>query len=261
MGTRRLGHGTNYHWTEDAELVDLSLPQELTPIPVTIRTELKSVKVNVHETALVVIDMQNDFCEKGGWLDSLGLDWEKDRAPIPPLKRLIPDLRRKGVKIIWVNWGNRKDLANMYPNQMWTSYNVGNGSGLGYGDLNKQGSPILEKASWGSEVVEGLKVEQNQEDILVDKHRFSGFWDTPLDSILKNFGIRNILFAGVNTDQCVLHTLADANFLGYGCIMVKDCVATTSPDYCADATFYNVKGSFGFLTNSDWVIEAFNKVE
>ncbi len=66
-------------------------------------------------------------------------------------------------------------------------------------------------------------------DIRVDKHRMSGFWDTPLDSILRNLGVTTLLFGGVNADQCVLHTLADANFLGYDTLMVGDCTATTSP--------------------------------
>jgi len=71
---------------------------------------------------------------------------------------------------------------------------------------------VLQKDSWAAAVVDELAIEPT--DIRVDKHRISGFWDTPLDSILRNLGVRTILFAGVNTDQCVLHTLTDANFLG-----------------------------------------------
>jgi nicotinamidase-related amidase len=96
-------------------------------------------------------------------------------------------------------------------------------------------------------------------DIKVDKYRISGFWDTPLDSILRNLGVRSILFAGVNTDQCVLHSLTDANFLGYGCILVEDCCATTSPDFCTDATVWNVKKCFGFVTDSSAVMTALGK--
>ena len=91
---------------------------------------------------------------------------------------------------------------------------------------------------------------------MVDKYRISGFWDTPLDSILSNLGTRTILFAGVNTDQCVFCTLTDANFLGYGCIMVEDCCATTSPDFCTQATVWNVKKCYGFVTQSKDVISA-----
>ena len=96
-----------------------------------------------------------------------------------------------------------------------------------------------------------MNSKQEPEDIKVDKYRISGFWDTPLDSILRNLGVRSMLFAGVNTDQCVLHSLTDANFLGYGCILVEDCCATTSPDFCTEATVWNVKKCFGFVTDSE----------
>ena len=74
--------------------------------------------------------------------------------------------------------------------------------------------------------------------------------DTPLDSILRNLGKTTLLFAGVNADQCVMATLQDANFHGYDCILVEDCTATTSPDYCLKATLYNVNQCFGFVASS-----------
>jgi ureidoacrylate peracid hydrolase len=88
------------------------------------------------------------------------------------------------------------------------------------------------------------------DDIRVDKYRMSGFWDTPLDSILRNLGVSTLLFAGVNVDQCVLCTLQDANFLGYDCLLVEDCAATTSPPFCTEATMYNVRQCFGFTLHS-----------
>ena len=112
------------------------------------------------------------------------------------------------------------------------------------------------KSIWAAAVVDEL--EQRPHDIKVDKYRISGFWDTPLDSILRNLGVRSILFTGVNTDQCVLHSLTDANFLGYGCLLVRDCCATTSPDFCTEATVWNVKKCFGFVTDSDAIIGALN---
>ena len=110
------------------------------------------------------------------------------------------------------------------------------------------------KILWAAAVVDELRQEPH--DIKVDKYRISGFWDTPLDSILRNLGTKSILFAGVNTDQCVLHSLTDANFLGYGCILVDDCCATTSPDFCTEATIWNVKKCFGFVTGSEAVIKS-----
>ena len=152
--------------------------------------------------------------------------WRVDAALWSDCRRLLPALRDRGVPVIWVNWGNRPDLANMPPNQLHLYKPTGTGTGLGE-PLASNGAHVLEKDSWAAAVVDELK--PLPEDICVDKYRISGFWDTPLDSILRNLGIRTLMFAGVNTDQCVLHSLTDANFLGYGCVLVEDCCATSSP--------------------------------
>ncbi len=250
--TASLGSAPGYKWLVNAEHVDMAMPAP-TPARVTIEAEPQKVTIDLHRTAILVIDMQNDFCAKGGWVDHLGVDYTPDRAPIAPLQRLLPALRDAGVPVIWVNWGNRPDLMNMPPNQLHLYKPTGVGIGLGE-PLPGSGAHVLEKDSWAAAVVDEL--EQKPQDIRVDKHRISGFWDTPLDSILRNLGTKTVLFSGVNTDQCVLHSLTDANFLGYGCILVDDCCATTSPDYCTQATIFNVKKCFGFVTNSASVIKA-----
>ncbi|MDE2285262.1 MAG: isochorismatase family protein [Hyphomicrobiales bacterium] len=247
-----LGSAPGYKWLATPTHVDMAMPAPR-PRPVTIQAEPQSVTIDLNRTAMIIIDMQNDFCAKGGWVDHLGVDYSPDRAPIGPLQRLLPPLRNADVPVIWVNWGNRPDLMNMPPNQLHLYKPTGVGIGLGE-PLPGSGAHVLEKDSWAAAVVDEL--EQKPEDIRVDKHRISGFWDTPLDSILRNLGTKTVLFAGVNTDQCVLHSLTDANFLGYGCILVDDCCATTSPDYCTEATIFNVKKCFGFVTNSGRVIKA-----
>jgi nicotinamidase-related amidase len=247
-----LGFGSQYRWRASQEAVDMAMAAP-PPAPVTISCAPQNVTVDLRRTAIIVIDMQNDFCAKGGWVDHLGVDYRPDRAPIAPLRRLLPALRGAGVPVIWVNWGNRPDLANMPPNQIHLYKPQGTGVGLG-DPLPGSGAHVLEKDSWAAAVVDEL--EQEPQDIKVDKYRISGFWDTPLDSILRNLGVKSILFAGVNTDQCVLHSLTDANFLGYGCILVDDCCATTSPDFCTEATIWNVKKCFGFVTGSAAIIKA-----
>jgi nicotinamidase-related amidase len=246
----RLGFSPNQHWLADAGHVDMAtagLPVKR----ITLHSQPQQVSIDLHRTALMVIDMQNDFCAAGGWVDHLGLDYTPDRAPIAPLKRLIPALRGAGARIVWVNWGNRPDLANMPPNQLHLYKPAGRGIGLG-DPLPGHGARVLQKDSWAADIVEDL--EPVADDIKVDKHRISGFWDTPLDSILRNLGTRTILFAGVNTDQCVFCSLTDANFLGYGCVLLEDCCATTSPPFCTEATVWNVKKCFGFVTDSNDVL-------
>jgi nicotinamidase-related amidase len=117
---------------------------------------------------------------------------------------------------------------------------------------------VLEKGSWSAAVVDEL--EQIPGDIEVDKYRISGFWDTQLDSILRNLEVKTVFFAGVNLDVCVLHTLADAHFLGYNCVLVEDCCGTTSPDFCVQAALWNVKRCFGFVTRSDELSAAIRTV-
>jgi nicotinamidase-related amidase len=220
---------------------------------VTLAAEPQAVRFDLERSALVVIDMQNDFCAKGGWVDHLGVDYTPDRAPIEPLRRLLPPLRAAGMHVVWVNWGNRPDLANMPPNQIHLYKPKGHGIGLG-DPLPGSGAHVLEKDSWAAAVVDELRPAPG--DLRVDKYRISGFWDTPLDSILRNLGLRTLFFAGVNTDQCVMCTLQDANFLGYGCVLLRDCCATTSPAFCTDATIFNVKKCYGFVSESAALLAA-----
>ena len=249
---RPLGSGRGYHWRANSTHIDMAVPAP-PPRPLAIAAAPQSITVDLDRSAFVVIDMQNDFCAAGGWVDHLGVDYRPDRRPIAPLQALLPALRQARVPIVWVNWGNRPDLLNMPPNQLHLYKPTGVGIGLGE-PLPGSGAHVLEKDSWAAAVVDELKIADG--DVRVDKHRISGFWDTPLDSILKNLGCRTLFFSGVNTDQCVLHSLTDANFLGYGCVLVEDCCATTSPDFCTEATIWNVKKCFGFVTSSQAILDA-----
>lgn len=238
-------------WAVDAETADITRPP-LEPRIVTLKTETKTLRLDLAKTAMVVIDMQNDFCHPDGWLAHIGVDVTPARQPIVPLQGLLPVLRSVGVPILWVNWGNRPDLLNISAGLRHVYNPTGDGVGL-TDPLPKNGAPVLTKGSWAAAVVDEL--EQKPEDIWVDKYRMSGFWDTPLDSILKNLGRTTLFFGGVNADQCVMATLQDANFLGYDCLLVKDCTATTSPEYCWLATLYNVNQCFGFVVESHAILD------
>ena len=236
-----LGSARQNAWKVSAAHADLV--REPRPArPVTVAAMPKALTLDLARTAVVVIDMQNDFCTPGGWLHHIGVDVSPARRAVAGLSPLLPALRRAGVPVIWVNWGNRPDRLNLSPALLHVYNPAGDGTGLG--DTLPNGAPVLEKNSWGAAIVDELTREPG--DIHVDKFRMSGFWDTPLDSILRNLRVETVLFGGVNADQCVMATLQDANFLGYDTILLEDGSATTSPAFCWDATLYNVRQCFGF---------------
>lgn len=247
----RLGNVRN-HWHVNSEHADLRR-QSLPAMPVTMKAMPQSVTVDLSRSAIVVIDMQNDFCTKSGWLDHIGVDFQPARRPIEPLNRLLPELRKANVPVIWVNWGNRPDLLNINPSLLHVYNQDGTDVGLG-GALPSNQSHVLEKGSWGASIVDELEVDDS--DIHVDKYRMSGFWDTPLDSILRNLRVDTLFFAGVNVDQCVMATLQDAVCLGYDSILLEDCCATTSPDFCTEATHYNVRQCYGFTAMSEALLQS-----
>ena len=247
-----LGSSSNNRWLVGESAVDLSEPPP-SPDRLTFAARPQRLTVDLNRTAMVVVDMQNDFCTKGGWIDWLGVDISPNRTPIKPLTRLVTGLRRAGVPIVWLNWGNRADLMNLTPGHLRMC--TPTGDGIGFGDpLPGSGARVLEKDSWAAAVVDELK--QKREDIRIDKYRLSGFWDTQLDSILRNLNVNCLLFAGVNTDVCVMSTLQDAQFNGYGCVMVEDCCGTTSPPFCNEATLWQVENIYGFVTDSTKILTA-----
>ncbi len=252
-----LGDRAGSHWTVTTNSADLSRPS-----PPVRRLELpaepKPVALDANKCALLVVDMQNDFCTAGGWLDHIGVDYRPARGPVAPLQRLLPALRDAEVPVIWVNWGNRPDLLNISPALQHVYKPEASAVGLGE-PVPATGARVLEVESWGAAIVDEL--QPVGADIHVRKYRMSGFWDTELDSILRNLGVTTCLFAGVNADQCVLHTLADANFLGYDTILLEDCTATTSPDYCWQATLYNARQIFGFTALSADLLRALRPTE
>ncbi len=250
---KALGPAPSNQWQVSAGAADL-VRASAPPRPVALPASPKPVTIDLNRTAMIVVDMQNDFCHADGWLSGIGVDVAPARRPIEPLRRLLPGLRRAGMPIIWVSWGNRPDRLNLSPSLLHVYDPTGEGIGLG-DPLASNGAPVLQAGSWAAAIVDELAADAAG-DIHVAKYRMSGFWDTPLDSILRNQSVTTLLFAGVNADQCVLHTLADGNFLGYDTLLVEDCTATTSPDFCWQATLYNVRQIFGFTIESDPLVTA-----
>lgn len=249
---RRYGAKESESWIVSEKTVDMTRPA--TPVrTLVIEAEPQQIRIDANKTALLIVDMQNDFCTEGGWMDHIGIDISPNRKPIEPLKKTIAAFREQSIPIIWVNWGVRKDLLNISPSVLHAHNPKDQAHDLGK-PIPGTRSEILHKGSWGAEVVD--EINPGDRDIQITKHRFSAFWDTETDAILRNMGIKTLLIGGVNMDQCVMTTLEDANFLGYDTILVEDCTATTSPEYCVQSVLYNVKLLFGFVTNSDAILSS-----
>ena len=174
----------NNRWTVSPTRANLVRPPVAARL-ITVQADDKQLTLDLARTAIVVIDMQNDFCHPGGWLAHIGVDVAPARAPIAPLRRLLPVLRSHDVPVVWLNWGNRPDRLNLSPALLHV-YNP-TGAGVGLGDpLPGSGAKVLERGSWSAAIVDELKVE------LSDIHVANTACPLPghrADSILRNLGM------------------------------------------------------------------------
>jgi len=248
----RFGPAPHNAWTLAAGRVSLVRAPKR-PRPVQIPAEPQPIEFDLARSALVVVDMQNDFCHPEGWFAQKGIGIRAARKPIAAIARLLPAWRAAGGTVVWLNWGIRADRLNLSPTVQFKGKR--SADGIGYAEHSPiDHGPSLVQGEWGAQVIDELAVEPG--DITVHKHRLSGFWDNELDSVLRQQGITTLLFAGINTDRCVFSTLQDANFLGYDCVLLKDACGTSSPAYVTRGIHFIVQQLHGFVATAESLLAA-----
>lgn len=248
-------------WTLQGQALSL-LRRAARPVPV--RVPLKrlpkpaapgpdELTFDLSRSALVVVDMQNDFCHPRGWFGQKGVPVASMRRPIPVLRRLLPAWRAAGGRVLWLNWGVRPDVANLPPTVLFKGKRQA--AAVGYAERSPEDrGRALVAGDWGAAVVDELPVDVR--DLTVFKHRLSGFWDNELDALLRQQGLTTLLWAGINTDRCVFSSLQDAGFLGYDNLLVADACATPSPAYVTRAIHFLVQQLHGFVIDSAPLVAA-----
>jgi ureidoacrylate peracid hydrolase len=217
-----------------------------------LKTRPEPVRIAADQTAVIVVDMQNAFVSKGGMFDLAGFDIAGAAPAIAANQRLLAASRRAGLKVIYLQMTYKPDLSDAgdisSPN-----YHKELAMVMMRQRTELRGKLLIEN-SWDWQIVDGLTPEPG--DQIVRKSRYSGFCGTRLEEHLRAAGVRYLLFTGVATNVCVESTARDAFFREFWPILVEDAMNHSGPDFNREATLWNFEHVFGWLTDTDQVVEA-----
>jgi nicotinamidase-related amidase len=200
--------------------------------------------------ALLIIDMQRDFLEPGGFGEALGNDVSLLRRTIGPIRRLLEQSRATGLTVIHTREGHRPDLADLS-----TAKKLRGNPSLAIGDCGAMGR-LLVRGEPGHDIIAELYPQPGEP--VIDKPGKGAFYATDLEAILRHRGIRQLIVCGVTTEVCVNTTVREANDRGFDCLVLKDCVGSYFPEF-QEMGLRMIKaqgGIFGWVGRSEAVMAA-----
>jgi ureidoacrylate peracid hydrolase len=230
---------------KDASAAGFAPSMQATTSSVVLPARPEALKINPAETAVIVVDMQNAYASKGGYVDLAGFDISGAEATIEQTRKVLDAARSAGCAIIYFQNGWDKDYIeaggpgspNWYKSNALKTMRA----------RPELAGTLLAKGTWDYAIVDSLAPQP--EDIVIPKTRYSGFFNTNVDSVLRTRGIRNLVFVGIATNVCVESSLRDAFHLEYFSVVIEDATHHLGPDFIQQASLYNIERFFGWISN------------